>query len=60
MPGLIALWKAFRCDEHGVSAIEYALIAALIAMAIVTAVGTVGTKVNALYEMVVAVMPAMP
>lgn len=60
MPGLIALWKAFRRDERGVSAIEYALIAALIAMAIVTAVGTLGMKVKALYEMVVAVMPAMP
>ncbi|WP_349608933.1 MULTISPECIES: Flp family type IVb pilin [Cupriavidus] len=60
MPGLIALWRAFQRDEQGVSAIEYALIAALIAMAIVTAVGTLGTRVKALYEMVVAVMPAMP
>ncbi|AGW89114.1 Flp/Fap pilin protein [Ralstonia pickettii DTP0602] len=60
MPGLIALWRAFQRDKRGVSAIEYALIAALIAMAIVIAVGTLGTRVKALYEMVVAVMPAMP
>ncbi|WP_265919211.1 Flp family type IVb pilin [Cupriavidus nantongensis] len=60
MPGPTALWKALQRDQRGVSSIEYALIAALIAMAIVTAVGALGIRVNGLYEMVVAVMPTMP
>ena len=60
MAGPIAMWNAFQRDEHGVSSIEYALLAALIAMAIVIAVGALGIQVNALYEMVVAVMPIMP
>ena len=34
----------FLKDEEGVTAIEYGLIAALIAVAIVTIVGTVGDK----------------
>lgn len=60
MAGPIAMWNAFQRNENGVSSIEYALLAALIAMAIVIAVGALGIQVNALYEMVVAVMPAMP
>ncbi len=35
--------KRFLKEEEGVTAIEYGLIAALIAVAIVTAVGLVGT-----------------
>lgn len=34
--------KQFARDEEGVTAIEYGLIAALIAVAIITIVGTVG------------------
>jgi pilus assembly protein Flp/PilA len=39
-------------DESGVTAIEYALLGSLIAVAIVTAVTTVGLNLGALYEMV--------
>jgi pilus assembly protein Flp/PilA len=39
-------------DESGVTSIEYALLGSLIAMAIVTAVGTLGMSVKELYEMV--------
>lgn len=35
--------KNFIADEEGVTAIEYALMAALIAVAIITAVSGVGT-----------------
>jgi pilus assembly protein Flp/PilA len=36
----------FLKDESGATAIEYGLIAALIAVAIVTAVTAIGTKLN--------------
>ena len=39
-------------DEEGVTAIEYGLIAALIAVAIVAAVTTVGTNLNGVYTKV--------
>jgi len=39
-------------DESGATAIEYALIASLIAVAIVTAVQTVGTKVSTVFSQV--------
>ncbi|WP_444633628.1 Flp family type IVb pilin [Cupriavidus oxalaticus] len=60
MRTVIAMWKALQGDDHGVTAIEYALIGALIAMVIVVTVGFLGAKVNELFEAVVAVMPAMP
>lgn len=41
-------------DEAGVTAIEYALIGTLIAMAIVTTVATLGLNLKDLYAMVVA------
>ena len=41
-------------DESGVTAIEYALIGSLIAVAIVTTVTTLGLSLNELYEMVAA------
>jgi pilus assembly protein Flp/PilA len=41
--------KNFILDEEGVTAIEYGLIAALIAVAIITAVTLVGTDLAALF-----------
>jgi pilus assembly protein Flp/PilA len=38
--------KRFFRDEEGVTAIEYGLIAALIALVIIGAVGLVGTNLN--------------
>jgi pilus assembly protein Flp/PilA len=43
-------FKQFLRDEAGVTAIEYALIAALIAVAIVTAVTQLGTKVSTTFD----------
>jgi pilus assembly protein Flp/PilA len=46
--------KNFMNDESGATAIEYGLIAAGIAVAIITAVGTVGTSVTATFDSVAA------
>jgi pilus assembly protein Flp/PilA len=39
-------------DESGATAIEYGLIAALIAVAIITAVGTVGSHLSSTFNSV--------
>jgi pilus assembly protein Flp/PilA len=44
--------RSFFGDESGATAIEYALIASLIAVVIVTAVGTVGNKVSTVFNQV--------
>ncbi|MGB7974683.1 MAG: Flp family type IVb pilin [Roseiarcus sp.] len=41
--------QAFLSDESGVTAIEYALIASLIAVFIIVAVQLVGTKVSTVF-----------
>ena len=41
--------KRFVMDESGATAIEYALIASLIAVVIITAVTTVGTKISTVF-----------
>jgi pilus assembly protein Flp/PilA len=45
----IAQWLRLD-DERGVTAIEYGLIAALIALAIIVGVGLVGTNLGALFN----------
>jgi pilus assembly protein Flp/PilA len=42
----MTLFSKFLKNESGATAIEYGLIAAGISVAIVTVVGTVGTKLN--------------
>lgn len=42
--------RGFLRDERGATAIEYALIAAGIAVTIVTAVNSLGDSVKAMYE----------
>lgn len=49
---MIDLAKRFAKDETGATAIEYAIIAAGIAVAIVTVVKALGTNVNAMYTKV--------
>ncbi|CAA2145412.1 MULTISPECIES: Flp family type IVb pilin [Methylobacterium] len=41
------LFKRFAADESGATAIEYGLIAALIAVAVITVLTTIGTNLNA-------------
>jgi pilus assembly protein Flp/PilA len=47
--------KLFK-NEEGVTAIEYGLIAALIAVVIIVAVGAVGTGVNNTFKSVAAAL----
>jgi pilus assembly protein Flp/PilA len=47
---MIANVKKFLKDENGATAIEYGLIAALIAVAIVTALTTLGTNLSGLFS----------
>jgi pilus assembly protein Flp/PilA len=42
--------KAFLCDESGATAIEYGLIAAGIAVAIISVVKGLGTKLNTTFS----------
>lgn len=46
------LFAQFAKDESGATAIEYGLIAAGIAVAIIVAVGTVGTNLSAMFDTV--------
>jgi len=41
--------KNFAFDDCGATAIEYALIASLISVVIVTAVSTIGTKLTGIF-----------
>lgn len=58
MPGLMSdvLGRAavavhgLRADRRGVTALEYGLIAALIAVAIIIGVQTLGTQLNAAFD----------
>ena len=50
------LVKRFVSEDRGVTAIEYALIAGLIAAAIATIVGTIGTNINTVFTAVAAVI----
>ena len=48
----MTFFKNFLNDESGATAIEYGLIAAGIAVAIITAVGTLGDKVSGTFTSV--------
>ena len=50
--------KNFAHDNSGVTAIEYALIAALIAVVIITAVTTLGTKISTTFTNIASALPA--
>ena len=54
MKALTMQVEMFLQEERGVTAIEYALIASLIAVVIVGAVTTLGTNLNVLFDSVVA------
>jgi len=48
---LIQLVKTFLREEDGAAAIEYGLIAALIAVAIIVGATLLGTNINALFTL---------
>jgi pilus assembly protein Flp/PilA len=49
--------KDFATDAWGATAIEYALIAALISLAIITALGSLGSQMADMYVRIVSAMP---
>ena len=50
MKAILKTVGQFLRDEEGVTAIEYGLIAALIAVVIIIAVKSVGTNLNAIFN----------
>ena len=50
MEKLALATRRFLRDEEGVTAIEYGLIAALIAVVIITAVAAIGTNLNLVFQ----------
>lgn len=55
---MLAMLKQFIQDEEGVTAIEYGLIAALIAVVIIASVRLVGTNLNGVFSTIAAALPA--
>jgi pilus assembly protein Flp/PilA len=47
----------FLKDESGATAIEYGLIAALVAVVLVTALGAMGTKLSGTFDKVSTALP---
>ena len=50
----------FLKDESGATAIEYGLIAALVAVVLVTALTAMGTKLSGTFDNVSSKLPAAP
>jgi pilus assembly protein Flp/PilA len=50
MNQIISSTRSFLRNEEGVTAIEYGLIAALIAVAVIAVVSTIGTKLNTAFQ----------
>jgi pilus assembly protein Flp/PilA len=49
---MVRLWARWWSDERGATAIEYGLIAALIAVVIIGAVSTAGTRLRTTFNTV--------
>ncbi|UDM49756.1 Flp family type IVb pilin [Cupriavidus sp. MP-37] len=52
MQNLTTMFKQFIRDEDGVTAIEYGLIAALIAVVIIVSVRLIGTNLNIIFDFI--------
>lgn len=57
---MVQLVKKFWQEEEGVTAIEYGLIAALIAVVIITSVGLIGTNLNAIFNYIAGQLKTPP
>jgi len=53
---MLAIFRRLMKNDQGATAIEYTLIASLIAVAAITAMGSVGTKVNGVLSNVASAM----
>jgi pilus assembly protein Flp/PilA len=51
-------WLSLRFDKRGVTAMEYGLIAALIAVVIIAALTTVGTSLSTKFNSIAAAISA--
>ena len=51
------IFSRFIRDDSGATAIEYGLIAALVAVVLVTALGAMGTKLSGTFDKVSAKLP---
>lgn len=51
------MFKALLLDESGATAIEYGLIAGLVSVAIIAALTTLGTELDALFTTISAALP---
>ena len=56
MEKFLSATRRFLRDEEGVTAIEYGLIAALIAVVIIIAVALIGTRLNCQFNRVAAAL----
>ncbi len=50
MMTIVSSTRSFLKNEDGVTAIEYGLIAALIAVAVIAVVTTIGTRLNVAFQ----------
>ena len=57
MSTFISAVRTFIADEDGVTALEYGMIAALIAAAIVVTVGLLGGKIDGVFTTIKDAMP---
>ena len=57
---MTALYNRFISDESGATSIEYGLIAALIAVAIITALTQIGTSLDTTYGKVATELNKTP
>jgi pilus assembly protein Flp/PilA len=53
---MLSIFRRLMKNEKGATAIEYTLIASLIAVAAIAAMGSVGTKVNGVLSNVASTM----
>lgn len=58
MKKLIAQWRTLSQDESGATAIEYGLLASLIALAIVVGATALGSGLNSLFTTVAGKLAA--
>lgn len=49
---VVGFSRKFASDEHGATSIEYALIASLVCLVIVSGITAVGTEVSAVFDSV--------
>lgn len=57
---MVQMMKRLWQDEEGPTAVEYALMVALIAVVIITAVGALGTQVQTTFESVTTAITPTP